>query len=357
MPFPPGLQTVTLTGHQALADGNGNPLPVRIRPVPRRVVSATYGVVIDNELVIVRPNSDGVWTVNLLAVDAAGCAPTGWTYRVDTGGDAIHVSLPAALGSVDIAELTQAGADTGDYVLVPGPAGPAGLSAYQVALANGFVGTQAQWLASLQTDAEAYTDTAVATHAGAVDPHGDRANAAATYATITVVNNLNNTIVTLNGFMDDIFARLAAIEQGTAFLAGVHSTGDVTVHGADLSVLGSGKAYRFRRGGGGLDYEGAGADLLFSMWQNADFTGTQRSYDRYSSGELTAQHAGRREFVDALYGTVRHVLDGTANVAGFFGATPVGRQNVSGSWADGTAGASLAAALEALGFIQDDTTP
>jgi hypothetical protein len=30
-----------------------------------------------------------------------------------------------------------------------GLAGPTGLSAYQLALANGFVGTEAQWLASL----------------------------------------------------------------------------------------------------------------------------------------------------------------------------------------------------------------
>lgn len=45
MPFPAGVQTVTLTGHQTLADGNGRPLPVRIRPVPGRVVGAEWGVV------------------------------------------------------------------------------------------------------------------------------------------------------------------------------------------------------------------------------------------------------------------------------------------------------------------------
>ena len=356
MPFPPGVETVTLTGHQTLADGNGRPLPVHIRPVPRRVVSATHGVVIDNDLVIVRPAADGQWTVTLLATDAAACVPTGWTYRVETGGDAIHISLPAALGSIDIAALTPAGADTGDYVLVPGPPGPAGLSAYQVAVANGFVGTEAQWLASLQTDADAYTDAAVAAHAGAADPHADRAYANSTFATITVVNNLNNTVITLNGFMDDIFARLAAIEQGTAFLAGVNSTGNVTVTGGDLQINGTGKAYRFRRGGGGLDYEGAGADLLFSMWENANFSGAQRSYDRYSPAELTAQHAGKREFVDALYGATRHVIDGTANQTGWYGAAPVGRQNVTGSRADGTALVSLLTALANLGWITDNTT-
>lgn len=55
MPFPPGVQTVTLTGHQTLADGDGRPLPVRIRPVPGRVVGADWGVVVEGEPVVVTP--------------------------------------------------------------------------------------------------------------------------------------------------------------------------------------------------------------------------------------------------------------------------------------------------------------
>ena len=123
MAFPPGVQTVTLTGHQTLADGSGRPLPVRIRPVPTRVVSAAHGVVVDNEPVVVRPNDAGEWSVELVAVDAEGFTPTGWTYRVETGDDALFVSLPTALGTVDIADLTPAGYDGGEYVLVQGPPG------------------------------------------------------------------------------------------------------------------------------------------------------------------------------------------------------------------------------------------
>ena len=40
--------------------------------------------------------------------------------------------------------------------LAIGPPGPAGESAYQRALANGFVGTEAQWLASLAATAPRY---------------------------------------------------------------------------------------------------------------------------------------------------------------------------------------------------------
>ena len=126
MPFPEGIETVTLTGHQTRADGSGVPLPVRVRPVPRRIVSAAHGLVVDDEWVAVTPDAGGHWSVELLAVDAAGCTPSGWTYRLETGGDAVFLSLPAALGEVDIAELVDAGADSGEYVLVPGPAGPPG---------------------------------------------------------------------------------------------------------------------------------------------------------------------------------------------------------------------------------------
>lgn len=126
MPFPPGVQTVTLTGHQTIADGAGRPLPVRIRPVPDRVVGAEWGVVVERDPVVVQPDAAGQWSTTLVATDAAGFDPTGWTYRVETGGDALHISLPAALGTVDISELIDAGADGGDYVLVPGPPGPPG---------------------------------------------------------------------------------------------------------------------------------------------------------------------------------------------------------------------------------------
>ncbi|QQZ56846.1 hypothetical protein IFE09_26970 [Streptomyces microflavus] len=126
MPFPVGVETVTLTGHQHLADGDGSPLPVRVRPTPRRVVSPVHGVVVDDGWVLVTPDDAGQWAVTLLATDAEGCTPTGWTYRLETGGDAQHIMLPAELGTVDIADLLPAGEDGGTYVLVPGPPGPAG---------------------------------------------------------------------------------------------------------------------------------------------------------------------------------------------------------------------------------------
>lgn len=415
MAFPDGTPTVTLVGTlPAAATGAAYSGQVVLRPSAHLIDSGRNAVYPGGGKASI---TNGSFSIEVLPTNAAGIAPEGWRWWVDvqpTGGN--RISFWAAIEGADgatiqLADLTPVPAPGGG----PGP-GPAGASAYEVAVTDGFDGTVEEWLASLvgpagaqgpqglpgepgeqgppgsNADAEEYTDTVVAAHAadttgvhgiadtaaletaagaaakvaahtGAADPHGDRAYADTTFATITVVNTLTGTVTTLSGnvsnldtFVNDCLNRVAAIEQGTAFLTGVNSTGNVTVHGADLQINGTGKAYRFRRGGGGLDYEGAGADLIFSMWQNADFTGTQRSYDRYSSGELTAQHAGKREFVDALYGATRHVVDGTTNTTGWYGAAPVGRQTVTGSRGGNAALASLLTALDTLGWIDDQTT-
>lgn len=48
---------------------------------------------------------------------------------------------------------------------------------------------------------------------------------------------------------------------------------------------------------------------------------------------------------------------GGASTFGAFGATPVTKPTVTGSWAGNAAGASLAAALASLGWITNSTTP
>ena len=359
MPFPAGVQTVTLTGHQTLADGSGRPLPVRIRPVPTRVVSAAHGVVVDNEPVVVRPNDAGEWSVELVAVDAEGFTPTGWTYRVETGDDALYVSLPAALGTVDLADLTPAGYDGGEYVLVQGPPGPPGeqgppgdAATNLVQSVNGKQGT----VVLVAADVGAEAAGAVAAHVAAADPHGDRAWADGQFATVTVVTTLTGDVAQIDAFVQDCLTRVAAIEQGTAFLAALNVAGNAQIANGNLTVTDFTKGYRFRVDGSALDLEATGKDLIVSVWSGDGFNGTQHSYDRYAADALAVQHAGKREWVDALYGTVRHTLDGTANTAGFFGAAPVGRPTVTGSWSDGTAGQSLAAALADLGLVDDQTS-
>ena len=190
------------------------------------------------------------------------------------------------------------------------------------------------------------------------------ARADSVYATIVAVNTLTGQVTTLSGqvtdldgFVQDALTRVAAIEQGTAFLSGLNVDGDAQVANGNLTITNFVKGYRYRTDGGALDWEGTGSDLIISVWSGTGFNGTQHSYLRLSADAQNIQVAGKVEFVDALYGATRHVLDGAANTAGFFGASPVGRQTVSGSWADGSAGESLAAALATLGLITDNTTP
>lgn len=189
----------------------------------------------------------------------------------------------------------------------------------------------------------------VSTHAGAADPHGDRVYADNKFATQVALSSLD-------GYVNDALTRVSAIEQGTAWLAGLQVAGNAIVSGGDLTVSDFTKGYRFRRGGSALDFEATGADMIESTWSGTGFNGTQYSHRRLASNALASQYAGLVEFVDALYGTTRHTLDGAANKLGFHGATPVTRQTVTGSRADGTAATSLLSALAALGLVVDGST-
>ncbi|GGU52506.1 hypothetical protein [Streptomyces lavendofoliae] len=344
MPLPPGLSAVTVTGTYKHPDGTALKGKVLFTPEPAILTSATHGTLLLGTVEAV-PDVNGLVSVTLLATDDADVTPTGWTYRVqerwyDAPGRSYPLSLPAAAPTVDLADVAPTAPATGEYVVVTGPAGPQGPA--------GADGSNA--------DAEAYTDAAVSAHAAATDPHGDRAWSDTKFATLTALGTVNAAVTDLDGFVQDCLTRVAAIEQGTAWLSGLQVAGNATVSGGNLTVTDFTKGYRFRRDGGALDLEATGADLIVSNWSGTGFNGTQRSYMRLSGDAQNMQIAGRVEYVDALYGATRHVLDGAANTAGFFGATPVGRQTVTGSWADGTALQSALAALEALGLITDNTT-
>ncbi|MDX3637679.1 hypothetical protein PV728_47415 [Streptomyces europaeiscabiei] len=187
------------------------------------------------------------------------------------------------------------------------------------AASKGYADTAA---AGAQSAAATDATTKVAAHTVASDPHGDRAHAASQFATITVINTLTGTVTTLqgtvtalDGFVDDALTRIAAVEDGTATLDALNVAGNALVSNGDLTVRDLDKGYRFRRGGGALDLEATGADLIVSNWSGSGFDGTQRSYDRYSADALNVQHAGKREYVNALYGDVIHTIDPTTGVA------------------------------------------
>ncbi|MGV9278039.1 hypothetical protein [Streptomyces griseosporeus] len=203
--------------------------------------------------------------------------------------------------------------------------------------------------AAIGADPAGTATAAVTTHTTADDPHGYKTWADAKFATLSTVSALNT-------YVDDTVNRIAAVEDGTAWLSGLNIDGNAQIANGDLAVHDNVKGYRFRRGGSALDLEATGADLIVSNWSGTGFNGTQYAFDRYASNALAAQHAGLREFVSSLYGTVVHTIDPNGNRLGFHGKPPVTQQAVTGSRSDGTALANLLAALDTLGFIDDQST-
>ncbi|MFI1166586.1 hypothetical protein ACH4UM_24020 [Streptomyces sp. NPDC020801] len=270
MPFPPGVQTVTLTagasGYRAL-DGDAYQGTIRLTPSVSRVVSAEHGVIaLGTENVTL--GASGEFTTALLAVDAEGFSPSGWTYRVDEQLDgaplrSYNISLPASAGTVALASLTPVESSTGVEI----GADAAGTAAAAVAVHNAdttdvhgiadtalletTAGASAKVAAhaAVTTSVHGITNTAVletqsgatakvSAHAAATDPHGDRA------------------------YTDTQLAALSALTQFKVKTVDEPRTATTTV--ADdvhlIATLDANSSYRFR------------ATLLFDGPETADAT-------------------------------------------------------------------------------------
>lgn len=285
----------------------------------------------------------------------------------DVGADPAGAAAAAQSAAVATAATDATGKVTAHNASTTSVHGIANTAALETTTGAQTKATAAQTAAT--TAAATDATGKVATHAGAADPHGDRAWTSGLFAPLSDTRLTNARTPTAHAAThaaagaDPVTltqAQITGLEAALSLLAqltGATFTGPIVINGADLTIQGAGKAYRFRRGGGSLDLEGTGSDLIVSIWSGTNFNGDQHSYDRYSADALNVQHAGRREYVSSLYGVTVHVIDPDRNQLGFFGAPPVGQPTVSGSWSDGTAQTSLAAALDALGLINDTTTP
>lgn len=184
MPLPAGINTVTVTGKFLGPDG------APLSGVVKFYLPSTISVP-DNDLFVdgVSNNSldaSGAFSATLIATDNASINPTGWAYEVVEKTSArtrkYWIRIPANPSPVNLADIAPVDPARGNFVVVPGDQGPQGAqgpqgvqgiqgvkgdqgiqgvpgspgapgadgaSAYQVAVANGFVGTESQWLASL----------------------------------------------------------------------------------------------------------------------------------------------------------------------------------------------------------------
>ncbi|HEX5568484.1 MAG TPA: hypothetical protein VFY14_16430 [Streptomyces sp.] len=159
--LPEGIPTVTVTGRY---------LTPRGEPLSGRVVwRAPLLTFPEHDVILGAPvtatlDAQGRFEVVLPATDAPDMIPSGWAYTVAEqldgvpGGRSYYVLLPADTPRVDIADIAPTDPTTPNYIAVKGdpgpegpegPEGPPGADAYEVAVAEGFTGDRADWLASL----------------------------------------------------------------------------------------------------------------------------------------------------------------------------------------------------------------
>lgn len=145
--LPEGIPTVRLTGRFLFPDGRPLSGQVVFR-APSLITFGAYDVILGGP-VTVPLDATGAFAVELPATDAPGMNPSSWSYTVaeQLAGVSMNrvyqVLLPAETPEVDLADIAPTDPSTPNYVAVRGD------SAYEVAVKNGFVGTVAQWLASL----------------------------------------------------------------------------------------------------------------------------------------------------------------------------------------------------------------
>lgn len=310
MGLPAGVDSVTLTGGDSgLAGPSGVPASgtVTLTPSVDRVVSAEHGLMVLGSL-NATIGASGQFTLGpVLATDADGFEPSGWTYRVDENLTGLpprsySISLPAAVPTVALPDVTPVTASSGTVV------SPSVLSV------NGHTGV----VTGLLSAANNLSDLGSAATA--------RTNLGLGGAAVLEVGTSTGTVAA----GDD--ARLSDARTPTAHAATHGTAGSDPVTVAQSQVTGL-------------------ADSLTLLAPTADptFTGTVTSSGPVNvSGTLTAF---------GYFGAGGNVgLGSGVSLIGFFGAAPVAQPTIEGSRSDGTALADLLTKLATLGIVVDGTT-
>lgn len=155
--LPESIPTVKVTGRYLLPDGT--PLTGSVTFRAPAVLTFPDADVILGGPVVAQLDATGAISVILPATDAPDMDPDGWAYVVTeqlagvTSNRSYAILLPAEHPTADLADLAPTDPGKPNYVAVRGD------SAYEVAVEQGFVGTIAEWLASLVGPAGVKGDT------------------------------------------------------------------------------------------------------------------------------------------------------------------------------------------------------
>ncbi|MEU3986082.1 glycosyl hydrolase family 28-related protein [Streptomyces sp. NPDC026672] len=199
--------------------------------------------VISTGTAMVELDSTGAFSVSLIATDAAGGDPADWTYTVteklhQAPGRTYPLALPSATPVVDLADIAPTDPSQGEYVVITGPAGPAGSQIYS--------GTGAP-SAVLGVAGDYYIDTTP----GAVQIYGPRSSTAWPSTPIVLQGLTGWLNVRLmgakgDGTTDDTAAIQAAIDLAAVaggvvyFPSGTYVLSDALVLQSGVSLRGDG---------------------------------------------------------------------------------------------------------------------
>lgn len=120
---------------------------VTFTPSVTQLIHATSNLIILSQPITVTLDANGSFSTKLIATDDTDLNPTGWTYTVSfvLPGTPVSVrpfSITVPGGSTqDLADITPVSTSEGILTV-------RGASAYEIAVENGFVGTEAAWVAS-----------------------------------------------------------------------------------------------------------------------------------------------------------------------------------------------------------------
>lgn len=313
MPFPDGVQTVTVTagaaGYRTL-DGAPYQGTIRLTPSVDRVVSVEHGVIALGP-VNISVGASGEFTETVLATDADGFSPTGWTYRVDetftnAPRRSYSVLLPAAVPSVDLPSLVEVEASDGTVVWAPSDV----VASDTVVAETTFGQASTPGVANVYARGDHTHGTpaapAVGTTAGTVAAGNDARFTDSRTPTAHAASHGSGGSDPVTVAQSQVTGLAAALDA-RLLTSGGTITGNLSIMRAD----GQG-GYRLRSDGGELDLEIADKDVYISHWSEVDFTGTQTNLLRLEPG---GPHLiGRTAFGTGAFDAV-HTIDPSSGMA------------------------------------------